>query len=178
MTKVFIGGSRKIGRLGVEVRLRLDRIIEKKIQVLIGDANGADRAVQAYLKSRGYDRVEVFCMDGVCRNNVGGWMVRNVSAPKKAKGFEYYSVKDEEMTNESTVGFMLWDGKSRGTLSNIFRLIEHDKKVVVYVAPRREFVTLSDRDSWNSFAGQLDDFLDKFPRGYVITRERTYITRS
>ena len=73
MTKVFIGGSRKIGRLGPEVRQRLDRIIEKKIQVLIGDANGADKAVQMYLRSRGYYRVQVFCMDGVCRNNVGGW---------------------------------------------------------------------------------------------------------
>jgi hypothetical protein len=178
VTKVFIGGSRKIGRLGVEVRRRLDRIIEKKIQVLIGDANGADKAVQMYLKSRGYDRVEVFCMDGVCRNNVGGWVTRGISAPRKTRGFEYYSVKDAEMTNESTVGFMIWDGSSRGTLSNISRLIEQDKKVVVYVAPLREFVTLSSRDECESFVGESIKVLNKSASGHHSPHERHPGTRS
>jgi hypothetical protein len=34
MTKVFIGGSRQIGRLNADMRSRLDRIIEKRAQVL------------------------------------------------------------------------------------------------------------------------------------------------
>jgi hypothetical protein len=178
MTKVFIGGSRKIGRLRAEVRKRLDRIIEKKLQVLIGDANGADRAVQQYLDSRGYDRVEVFCMDGICRNNVGGWVKRSISAPKGAKGFEYYSAKDKEMTNESTVGFMLWDGKSKGTLTNVSRLIEQNKKVLVYVAPQRKFVTFSDRDAWMVFShGALRDE-SRISRGRNHSDERPAMNRS
>ena len=64
------------------------------------------------------------------------------------------------MTRESTVGFMLWDGNSRGTLSNISRLIEQNKKVVVYVAPLREFVTLSSRDECESFMG-IDQGLEQ-----------------
>jgi hypothetical protein len=71
MIKVFIGGSRGIRRLGPEVRKRLDEIIRKQLFVLVGDANGADKAVQNYLHERGYDRVEVFCTGGHCRNNVG-----------------------------------------------------------------------------------------------------------
>ncbi len=103
MTKVFIGGSRRISRLNSEGRQRLDRIIEKRFPVLIGDANGADKVVQTYLRDRGYDRVEVFCMDGVCRNNVGDWPTRIVSGSEGAKGFEYYSTKDEEMARFETL---------------------------------------------------------------------------
>ncbi len=178
MIKVFIGGSRKIGRLSAEVRQRLDRIIEKKLQVLIGDANGADKAVQMYLSGRGYERVEVYCMDGVCRNNVGSWVTHHILSSKKTKGFEYYSAKDIEMTNESTVGFMLWDGSSRGTLSNISRLIAQNKKVVVYVAPRREFMTLSSRDECESFMEKSISALSKSRRGHLVLRERHAATRS
>jgi hypothetical protein len=48
MKKVFVGGSRKISRLNEQVRKRLDQIIEKQLQVLLGDANGADKADDLY----------------------------------------------------------------------------------------------------------------------------------
>ena len=73
MTRVFIGGSRHITRLEAEVRRRLDRIVEKGLPVVIGDANGADKAVQRYLSDRQFQRVEVFSADESPRNNVGGW---------------------------------------------------------------------------------------------------------
>jgi hypothetical protein len=154
MTRVFIGGSRRITRLNAEVRRRLDRIIERRIPIVIGDANGADRAVQQYLRDRGYGKVEVFCMEGACRNNVGDWTTKAIPAPQRTRGSEYYAIKDEEMTKESTVGFMLWDGKSKGTLANISRLVEQGKKVVVYVAPTREFRTLAAIGDWESLLCQ------------------------
>ena len=46
MTAVFIGGSRRISRINVDVRARLDRIVENRLPILIGDANGADKAVR------------------------------------------------------------------------------------------------------------------------------------
>jgi hypothetical protein len=49
VTGVFIGGSRHITRLEAVGRRRLDRIVEKGLPVVIGDANGADKAVQRYL---------------------------------------------------------------------------------------------------------------------------------
>jgi predicted Rossmann fold nucleotide-binding protein DprA/Smf involved in DNA uptake len=47
MTKVFIGGSRAVSRLSEPVLARLDRrTIAKGLSVVIGGANGADKAVQ------------------------------------------------------------------------------------------------------------------------------------
>lgn len=176
MIKVFIGGSRRITRLTGKVRVRLDRIMEKRFPVLIGDANGADRAVQEYLSNRGYDRVEVFCMDGICRNNIGGWTTRTILAPEGARGAAYYSIKDEEMTRKSTIGFMLWDGKSKGTLSNISRLLDQGKKVVVYIAPQEDFVTLTDSDVWKSFLSESRAESLKRPRGHAAPHDRQVAT--
>ena len=169
MIKVFIGGSRRIARLSPEVRERLDRIMEKEFPVLIGDANGADKAVQEYLSESGYDKVQVFCMNGICRNNVGDWSTRIISAPTGVKGSKYYTIKDEEMTKESSVGFMLWDGQSKGTLSNIARLLDQGKKVVTYIAPQHDFVTLTDKTGLKSFLSQSRD---SSKRGQLSLRER------
>lgn len=150
MTKVFIGGSRRLTRLNAVIRERLDRIIENGLIVLIGDANGADKAVQQYLKIRGYEKVEVFCANGVCRNNLGDWPIRKVKVPRSARGFEFYAAKDRQMSEESSIGFMLWDGESKGTKTNILRLLDSQKKVVVYVARSRMFRTLRSRGDWET----------------------------
>jgi hypothetical protein len=142
VTTVFISGSRRASRLNAEVRHRLDRIIDRGLRVLVGDANGADKAFQTYLASRGYRNVEVFCTEGICRNNIGGWRTRGVPAPEAHSGFEYYSAKDAEMAREASVGLMLWDGRSRGTLANISRLLDAHKKAVVYLLPEKRFLTL------------------------------------
>lgn len=144
MTTVFIGGSRKLTRLSAGVRERIDRMIEKGFEIVIGDANGADRAVQQYLSDRGYRNVRVYCSKGLCRNNVGNWETRAVEASRGSKGFEFYAAKDAEMTIAASIGFMLWDGKSRGTLTNVRRLLQDGKKVVVFLASTETFVTLRD----------------------------------
>lgn len=151
MTKVFIGGSRRVSRLNEEVRRRIDRIIEQGFSVLVGDANGADRAVQQYLRSRGYDRVEVFCTNGECRNNVGDWPTRAVFASQDKKDFQFYGAKDQRMAEEASVGFMIWDGKSVGTLMNVFRIVSQRKKVVVYTTSSKQFSTLKDESDWRRF---------------------------
>jgi len=148
MTKVFIGGSRRVTRLNKAIRERLDRIVEQGLPVVIGDANGADKAIQAYLRSRCYDRVEVFCIEGHCRNNLGGWITRAVSARGK-KGFEYYATKDQLMAEEATVGFMVWDGQSFGTVANVVRLLQKGKKVVVYNTKTKTFSTLRGKAEWS-----------------------------
>ena len=170
--KVFIGGSRKITRLPGKITERLDRIIEKGFPVLVGDAGGADRAVQEYLNDRKYGRVEVFCMEGACRNNVGAWATRAVPAPKGTKGAAYYSIKDAEMTRESTIGLMIWDGRSSGTLANVSRLLGQGKKAIVYVAPLHDFFNLADMDDWKSFLGQLKVDSAKRVRGNAAKVDR------
>jgi hypothetical protein len=133
MSVIFIGGSRRLSRLNAVIRGRLDNIIERRHQVVIGDANGGDRAVQAYLAERGYRSVTVYCTNAECRNNLGGWPVRSIVA-REQRGFDYYALKDTAMTAESECGLMLWDGKSRGTLTNIRRLLAEGKPVAVYLA--------------------------------------------
>lgn len=156
--KVFIGGSRRITRINPMIRTRLDRIIERSLPVVIGDANGADKAVQGYLRDNGYPHVEVFCMQGKCRNNLGDWKTRVINAPSDKRGFEFYSLKDTEMTNESTVGLMLWDGSSRGTLANVSRMVGQHKTVVVYIGPLKAFQTIRG-------TADLERLLSTMPRG-------------
>ena len=76
--------------------------------------------------------------------------VVEVSAPRGVKGAEFYSLKDQEMTLKASVGLMLWDGKSAGTLANIIRLIEQQKPVVVYQAKLHELSTIKTSEDLRS----------------------------
>jgi hypothetical protein len=140
--KVFLGGSRRIPRLSESMRKKLDELIARRFEILVGDANGADRAMQQHLTARRYDLVTVYAVTGALRNNVGDWCVRHIDAPAAARGFALYSVKDVAMTQEADAGLMLWDGKSRGTLENVRRLLDQGKPVSLYVGPSRRFVSL------------------------------------
>jgi adenine-specific DNA-methyltransferase len=148
MTKVFLGGSRRIRFLDPDVKRRLDRIVEKRLFVIIGDANGADKIVQSYLHAKNYDLVEVFCAGDSCRNNIGGWPTRMISAPGNRKDFSFYATKDCAMADEASFGFMLLDWQSVGTLMNVRRLVRRSKKVVAYLAPARMFVELKSETDW------------------------------
>ncbi|HVT46825.1 MAG TPA: hypothetical protein VHD57_03480 [Vicinamibacterales bacterium] len=142
MTKVFIAGSRQITRLPAEVKTRVDAMIDKGFQILVGDANGADEAVQSYLAEKAYPNVVVHCMERHCRNNVGQWPMHEVPGPKGARGFDFYSAKDRVMADAAEYGLMLWDGKSKGTINNVVNLSRDRKPVVVYVAPKKQFLTV------------------------------------
>ena len=148
MSTVFVGGSRRISRLNVEVRKRLEQIVEKQLAVLIGDANGADKAIQDFFRARNYPNVVVFCTEGHCRNNLGQWPVMPIKAPHQTRDFEYFTAKDAAMAREADFGLMLWDGTSAGTLVNVARLVAFHRPVVVYVSPQRRFLTLKSRDDF------------------------------
>jgi len=156
MTKVFIGGSRAASRLNEPIRMRLDRVIEKGLPVIIGDANGADKAVQQYLNSKNYLNVEVFCSGNFCLNNIGNWKQRKVSSSAPSKTFDFYATKDRAMAYEATVGFMVWDGKSKGTLLNVLRLLKQHKKAVVYNVPEKRFYELKALAHWEEFISRCD----------------------
>jgi hypothetical protein len=153
---IFVAGSRQISRLPAEVKTRLDTMIEKGFQILVGDANGADKAVQRYFAEKAYPNVLVHCMKDHCRNNVGSWPTRHVEAPRGAKGFDYYSLKDRAMSEAAGYGLMLWDGKSKGTVNNVVNLSRDHKPVVVYVAPTRQFRTIKSFDDLKELLAQGD----------------------
>ncbi len=156
MTKVFIGGSRRVGRLDQQVKARLNSIVERQFLVLVGDANGADKAVQRHLRDRGYRNVEVYCVAGDCRNNLGEWRLRAVTPDHTKRDLAYFASKDREMAREANVGFMIWDGKSAGTLLNVFRLVNGNKRALVYNVPASQFVKISER-------ADLDELLSNCP---------------
>jgi hypothetical protein len=126
-------------------------MVEKRLHVLVGDANGVDKAVQSYLQDKRYELVEVFCAGSDCRNNVGGWPTRAVAVNSKKRDFDFYATKDRLMAYEASLGFMIWDGSSVGTLLNVLRLIWRQKKVVVYNVPTKAFSELSNETDWESF---------------------------
>jgi hypothetical protein len=177
MTKVFIGGSRKVTRLNKDIEARINNIIQKEYTVLIGDANGADRAVQKYLFDKGYKNVSVFCMDKECRNNTGNWETRHIAGNKAGKDFYYYSIKDLEMAKETDYGFMLWDGKSNGTLNNIINLLKENKKILTYFSPTKSFDTLTTFDDLEKLLARCDKksleiFEEKFKLSQLLKKEQ------
>jgi hypothetical protein len=128
------------------VRRRIDTLTDKGFRILVGDANGADKAVQKYLAENKYRDVAVYCMADNCRNNTGDWPMRELVAPKGVRGFAYYTMKDQAMVDDTTYGLMLWDGESKGTLNNVINMVRQKKPVVVYLAPRKVFQTLRSAD--------------------------------
>ena len=131
MIKVFIGGSISIKALDDNIIARLEGIINKNLTVLIGDAYGADKEVQQYFASHKYKAVTVYACNNRARNNVGAWNISNIQA-NGLYGRELYTQKDIAMTNDCDIAFMIWDGKSVGTLNNIKRLRSQNKRCIVY----------------------------------------------
>ena len=138
MTTVFLSGSRRLSRLNDSIRSRLDNMVENELSIIVGDANGADKAMQSYLAENSYSGVTVFCAGEHCRNNVGNWPAKNVVVDSKLSGREFYAQKDKEMARLADFGFVLWDGKSTGSIANILELLKLEKKVVVYFGPERK----------------------------------------
>lgn len=155
--KVFIAGSRSLSRLSRDVAGRIDNVLAKRFTVLVGDANGMDRAVQKHLLKLRYERVIVYCMESGCRNNEGNWETREIHAPgAKRRDFAFFSSKDRAMAEAADYGLMLWDGESRGTLTNIIDLVRRGKPVVVYLAPEKTFITIKEPEDMSKLRSQLD----------------------
>lgn len=140
--KVFIGGARKISRLSSMVKHRLYNIKNKEYTVLVGDANGVDKAVQTYLMELNYREVHVYATQGKARNNIGQWLVECVEVPNNLKGFDYYAAKDKKMAENADYGFMIWNGESKGTLNNIVNLLKLEKKTLLYFSKTNKFYVI------------------------------------
>jgi probable addiction module antidote protein len=148
---VFVGGSRNVSRLSPQAKERLNNVIQVNARVIVGDANGADKAVQKFLSEREYPWVTVFCSGDECRNNVGYWDTRHVDAPKDAKGFDFYAAKDRIMAREADYGLMIWDGKSAGTILNILRLLNAGRKAVLINSAEKTATNFKSLTDWINF---------------------------
>ena len=94
---------------------------------VIGDANGADRAVQQFLAERSYPNVVVYCGQE-CRNNLGNWPVRQAGA-----------AKERAMAADAQGGLMLWDGKGPEALAGARLLLGARKRTLLYLSTGKSF---------------------------------------
>lgn len=145
--KVFIAGPRAISALDPDVKERLSSIMLQGLTVLVGDACGVDQAVQKHLHKNAYQNVIVYASNGVARNNVGLWPVRNVAVEKGVSGFDFYVRKDAQMAADADFGFMIWNGKSKGTLNDMINLAKGGKGVLAYLTTRKEFYRFNRLDA-------------------------------
>ncbi|PIT04030.1 hypothetical protein TSA1_27085 [Bradyrhizobium nitroreducens] len=157
MTTVFLSGSRKISRIGSEVRGRLENMVQNGLTIVTGDANGADKAMQSCLHELGYSDITVYFVGAAPRNNVGNWPTRNVVADAKLQGREFYAQKDRAMADIADLGFVLWDGKSSGSVQNMLWLVARRKAVVVYYAPEKQFYNFRSENELVDFLSACDD---------------------
>lgn len=156
-TTVFLSGSRKISRLDDMIRKRIESMLDQGFLIVVGDANGADKAIQYYLAEAKYGNVKIFCSGSTCRNNIGEWDVKNIDVNSRIKGRDFYTQKDKAMAFEADYGFILWDGKSAGSVNNIVELLKRQKSAVVYFAPKKEFHTMKRLDDVYTLLKHCDE---------------------
>lgn len=157
METIFLSGSRAISRLNDKIRNRIHNIMDNGFSIIIGDANGADKALQEFLAECNYKDVIIFCAGNTCRNNLGNWNTYKVSVDSKLKGRAFYTQKDKEMAKKADYGLVLWDGKSAGSINNIFELLKKDKCSVVYFSPNKEFYNIKQLEDAQSLLKKCDE---------------------
>ncbi|MEG4084862.1 hypothetical protein [Microcoleus sp. POL10_C6] len=116
MTKiVMISGSRSIKDITAGLP-SIDRIMELKFSIIVGDAGGVDKLVQEYLRRSNYLNVKVYFA-----------LWNGNGKPRNTTGYETVGVagnyvdRDKMMCSVCDYGLALWDGTSRGTRDNIDR---------------------------------------------------------
>ncbi len=163
--KVFIAGPRALSSLDEKVKKRLLNIVNKDLTIIVGDANGIDKAVQQFLYAHQYHNVIVYTSGGNVRNNIGNWPVEKVEVADKVTGFDFYAAKDIKMAGDADYGFMIWNGKSKGTLNNIINLAKVKIKVLLFFTPHKKFYLLNNFEAIQTLT--LDsgsDLIGLFPK--------------
>ena len=154
---VFIAGPRQVLNLEDPIQERLHNIYEQGFTVLVGDAKGIDTSIQRYFYNLKYENIKVFASQGKARNNIGNWAVENVLVADNYKGFDYYAQKDKAMATEANFGFMIWNGKSKGTLNNIINLTKYKKQTLIYFIPKKEFLTIKNEENLINLVKSCDE---------------------
>lgn len=118
---VMLSGSLGVSKLSKEVKDTLDTLINKNVNIVIGDAIGADKCMQEYLYSKGYSKVTVYHIAKTCRTNIGKWA--RVSVPIGKGAYTPYAYKDIAMCEvaDYLLAVMNKGTSTRGTSDNIKR---------------------------------------------------------
>ena len=142
MSSVFISGSIAIKKLPSCIEDSINRIKEQNIKILVGDAGGVDTKVQEYCQKINYYNVTVYSIYRTPRNKINSKFEKKhiVIECNSNKERERQKEKDEAMTIDSKYSLVIWDGKSRGSYSNIIRAINNNKKIKIYLDKNKTFI--------------------------------------
>ena len=162
---IYLAGSRvgvSTGRLPQSVRDRVGTIVRRGMRVVIGDANGADRALQMLLRELGHKDVSVIVGGtGRVRNLADpDWPVERIGADSPLTGKALMTIKDEAMGERATHGLMVWsdvytnrfgrESVSSGTLRNVWQLLSAGKPVALFYVPADRFFDLKSLDDYEN----------------------------
>ena len=142
MKKVFISGSIAIKALPECVLLSLDKMMQNNLEILVGDASGIDEQILKYFSKHKYKNVTVYSIYNQPRNlNSSDFKVKVIDIEIESnREREKQKEKDKAMTNDSEYSLVIWDGKSKGSYSNILRSLEQKKAVKVYLDEIYDFI--------------------------------------
>ncbi len=134
MESVFFSGSISIKALPQRIMASIDQIYcSGDYEVLVGDASGFDFLLQQYCEQIGFNKVTVYSINKTPRNYINHFNNVTVPVSDSVRGErKRQTFKDERMTLDSDISFVVWDEKSTGSYNNILRALRNDKKTRVY----------------------------------------------
>lgn len=146
--KIFVSGSSKTQSkdseyyrksLHPEVKKKLDDIMKRNANILVGDCVGIDSQVQDYLAKYKYTKVDIFVSGSEVRNNSDkdgslGWKIHNIdSSMYEPNSKEWHATKDKVMSKKATSGLaIITDTGSSATRKNIKRMLNANKNVDIF----------------------------------------------
>lgn len=134
---IFLGGSKTVNELSVEMKNQLVDYMNCGYDFLIGDCMGADLVMQKFLARNEYQNVTVYYSGERVRVNLGGWDEKRIFANRYDKGYDLFKRKDEQMTADCDEAFMILRGETRGTMANIERTCKANKACAVAIIEKR-----------------------------------------
>lgn len=120
--KIFVSGSRSVSQLTQDFCHYLTAFTLSNETILVGDASGVDKLVQAFLNDLGYRNVIVYHAYSYPRNNLGNW--------ETVGNFSSYIEKDKAMGDMCNTGLV----SSKGTKRNHTQLKKMKKPFVMTLA--------------------------------------------
>lgn len=128
---IFLGGSKTVNTLTENIKKKFFKMMNCGYKFVVGDCVGADLQIQKLLSECEYKKVVVYYSGDRPRVNLGEWKAKYVSSDKYVEKYERQKLKDEQMANVCDEGFMLLKGTTKGTMANIEKLVELNKKCEV-----------------------------------------------
>jgi len=118
--KLLLMGSSAFNamELPAEVRERIDEAMDSKMNIIVGEAHGACRLFQDYLKSKGYRKVIVGHAVKI-RYNAGNW--RDFQYGKDLKE------RERKMIEDCDAAIIIWMNKS-GVIAENLELLKRLRK--------------------------------------------------